>query len=314
MSAHSCTWTFFEGEWREGNAPIMGPRTHGAWMGSSVFDGARRFEGVMPDLEAHCARVNHSADHIGLEPLVPVARWIELAHEGAARFAPDAALYVRPMYWPEAGFGGGVMFDPETTRWCLCLYEAPMPEPTGVAITLSPYRRPTRETAPVEAKMGCLYPNGARALREAQARGFGNALIRDMHGNVAELANANIFMVKDGVVMTPAPNGTFLDGVTRQRVIALLRADGLEVREATLTYADFLAADEIFSSGNFLKVSPVRRIDERELSAGPVYRRARELYWDFAHSRDAGTLRPRSSAAVRFVRPSGESPRASRRG
>lgn len=290
MSLHSRTWTFFEGEWREGNLPIMGPRTHGAWMSSSVFDGARRFEGVMPDLDRHCARVNRSAEHIGLLPLVPLERWIELAHEGAAKFDPEAALYVRPMYWAEAGFGGGVMLDSATTRWCLCLYEAPMPEPLGVAITLSPCRRPTRESAPVEAKMGCLYPNGARALRDAQARGFGNALIRDMLGNIAELTNANVFMVKDGVVRTPAPNGTFLDGVTRQRVIGLLRADGLEVREETLGYEDFLAADEIFSSGNFLKVSPVGRIENRELTPGPVYRRARSLYWDFAHSRGAGEI------------------------
>jgi branched-chain amino acid aminotransferase len=306
MSVHSRTWTYFEGEWREGNVPIMGPRTHAAWMSSSVFDGARRFEGVMPDLDRHCARVNRSAEHIGLDPLVPLERWIELAHEGAARFDPAAALYVRPMYWAEAGFGGGVLFDSGTTRWCLCLYEAPMPEPLGVAITLSPFRRPTRETAPVEAKMGCLYPNGARALRDAQARGFGNALIRDMLGNVAELANANVFMVKDGVVRTPAPNGTFLDGVTRQRVIGLLRADGLEVREETLAYEDFLAADEIFSSGNYLKVSPVRRIEDRELPLGPVYRRARSLYWDFAHGRGA--------AAVISERPRDECPKASHRG
>ena len=60
-AAGSKTWTFFEGDWREGNIPIMGPRTHAAWLGSSVFDGARAFEGVTPDLDLHCARVNRSA-------------------------------------------------------------------------------------------------------------------------------------------------------------------------------------------------------------------------------------------------------------
>ena len=158
-----------------------------------------------------------------------------------------------------------------------------MPDQNGAAITLSPFRRPTRETAPVAAKTGSLYPNGSRALREAQARGFSNALVRDSLGNIAELANANVFMVKDGVVRTPAANGTFLNGVTRQRTIGLLRGDGVEVDEAVLTYEDFLAADEIFSSGNFQKVAPVRRIDARDLDIGPMYRRARALYWDFAH-------------------------------
>ncbi len=282
---HSRTWTFFEGRWRDGNAPIMGPRTHAAWMCSSVFDGARRFEGVTPDLDLHCGRVNRSARHLGLEPRVPVDQWLDLTADGLAKFDPEAALYIRPMYWAEAGFGGGVMFDPATTNWCLCLHEAPMPDTSGAAITLSPYRRPTRESAPVEAKTGSLYPNGARALREAHDRGFGNALIRDALGDIAELANANVFMAKDGVVLTPAANGTFLNGITRRRVIGLLRADGIEVRETQLTYADFLAADEIFSTGNFQKVAPVRRIDGRDLAQGPLYRRARALYWDFAHSR-----------------------------
>ena len=292
----STTWTFFEGEWHEGNVAIMGPRTHGAWLGSTVFDGARRFEGVMPDLDLHCARVNRSAEHMGLKPVVAQGRWIELARDGARRFAPEAALYIRPMYWAESGSGGGVMFDPETTNWCLCLYESPMPDPVGAAITLSPFRRPTRETAPVEAKTGSLYPNGARALREAHGRGFGNALMLDMLGNVAELANANIFLVKDGVVKTPAATGVFLSGITRARVIALLRGDGFEVQEVSLRYQDFLEADEIFSTGNFQKVAPVRRIEDRELQFGPVFRRARQLYWAYAHNGRVQALPEAASA------------------
>jgi branched-chain amino acid aminotransferase len=105
----------------------------------------------------------------------------------------------------------------------------------------------------------------------------------DMLGNVAELGNANVFMAKDGVVYTPAPNGTFLNGITRERVIELLRGGGVTVVEATLRYADFVAADEIFSTGNFAKVAPVIRIDDRRLTPGPFYARARKLYWDFAH-------------------------------
>jgi branched-chain amino acid aminotransferase len=137
---------------------------------------------------------------------------------------------------------------------------------------------------PVDAKAACLYPNNARALVDARRRGFDNALVRDMLGNIAELASANVFLAKDGVVLTPAPNGTFLDGVTRRRVIALLRADGVGVVEKSLTYADFAGADEIFSTGNFGKVLPVIRIDERLLEPGPFYRRARALYWEFAHA------------------------------
>jgi branched-chain amino acid aminotransferase len=277
----SQTWTFFEGAWHEGNVPIMGPRTHGAWLGSTVFDGARAFEGATPDLDLHCARVNQSARNFRLKPVVDTETWLGLTREGLT----NAELYIRPMYWAQNGSGGGVMFDPETTNWCLCIYEAPMPQPTGASITLSPFRRPTMETAPVNAKAACLYPNNSRALIEAQSRGFSNCLMLDMLGNVAEFGNSNVFMAKDGAVYTPAPNGTFLNGITRQRVIHLLRADGVTVVEKTLDYADFERADEIFSSGNFAKVAPVIRIDDRSIQPGPFYRRARELYWDFAHSK-----------------------------
>lgn len=283
--AFSSTWTFFDGRWQEGNVPIMGARTHGAWLGSTVFDGARRFEGVSPDLDLHMRRINASARSFGLLPLVADEEWLVLAKDGMARFDPAAPLYIRPMYWAENGAaGGGVKHDPETTNWCLCIYEAPMPVPGDLSITLSPFRRPSRETAPVEAKAGCLYPNNARALAEASARGFDNCLVPDMLGNITELANANIFMGRGGEIFTPHPNGTFLDGITRRRVISLLRGAGIKVHEMTLAYADFQSADEIFSSGNFSKVMPVTRIDSRHLQPGPLYRKARELYWDFAHA------------------------------
>jgi len=253
-----------------------------------VFDGARAFEGVTPDLDLHLARVNASAVNMQLAPMLTVDEWRTFVDEGLQRFPRDAQLYIRPMYWPEEGIGGGVKFDSSSTNWCLTIYEAPMPEPKGSAVTLSPFRRPTAETAPVHAKASCLYANGSRALIEASKRGFDNCLMLDMLGNVAEFANANAFLVKDGVVFTPVPNGTFLDGITRRRVIGLLRSAGIDVVETTLTYTDFESADEIFSTGNFQKVAPIIRIDQRALPIGPIFMKARTLYWEFAHS----TARP----------------------
>ncbi len=282
--AFSKTWTFFEDVWHEGNVRIMGPRTHGAWLGSTVFDGARAFEGVTPDLDLHLQRVNRSAENFMLKPVVPVHRWKELVLEAIARFDAKAELYIRPMYWAENGMGGGVRFDPETTNWALSVYDAPMAKPSASSVTLSPYRRPTLESAPVEAKAGCLYPNNARAIMEAEVRGFNNCLIRDMNGNIAETANSNVFLVKDGVVFTPAANGTFLAGITRARVIGLLRNAGYTVREESLKYQAFQDADELFTCGNYSKVMPITRIDDRELQPGPLYTKARELYWAFAHS------------------------------
>jgi branched-chain amino acid aminotransferase len=280
----SKTWTFHEGDWHEGNIPIMGVRDHAAWLCSSVFDGARTFEGVSPDLGLHCARVNASAETMHLKPLVSEETWMGLARDGSKWFDKDAALYIRPMYWAEHSGTLLVAPDPESTKWCLSLYEAPMRKPEGFSITLSPYRKPSLECMPVNAKAGCLYPNNARALLEANARGYGNCVVLDLLGNVAEVATANIFIAKDGVVFTPAPNGTFLNGITRQRVIKLLREAGVSVIETVLSYSDVQSADEIFSSGNYSKMMPVNRIDERSLQPGSLYRKTRDLYWEYAHA------------------------------
>ncbi len=121
-------------------------------------------------------------------------------------------------------------------------------------------------------------------LQEARDKGFENALCCDALGNVAEFASANAFMVKDGTVLTPAANGTFLNGVTRRRVIGLLRDAGTSVEEVTLGYDDFRGADEIFATGNYAKVMPVIKFEERNLQPGPITTKARKLYWEFAHS------------------------------
>ena len=104
----SKTVTFFEDDWHEGNLPIMGVRTHAAWLCTSVFDGARAFESVTPDLDLHCARVNKSAKVMSLKPLVSTETWMTLAREGLERFDRDAELYIRPMYWPEDAASGAV--------------------------------------------------------------------------------------------------------------------------------------------------------------------------------------------------------------
>jgi branched-chain amino acid aminotransferase len=288
MAWYSQTWSWFEGAWHEGNPGIMGPRSHATWLASSVFDGARYFDGVMPDMDKHAARVNRSALTMGLRPTMSQEEIVEMAREGAGKFAPGTALYVKPMYWAEADGPSTIIGDPESTKFCLCLFEAAMPAPNaGFTVTQGTFRRPTMETMPTDAKAGCLYPNNARILRAAKAAGFDNALVLDMLGTVAETATSNIFMAKDGVVKTPEANGTFLNGITRQRVIGLLRQDGITVEETTLRYSDFEQADEIFTSGNYSKVMPITRIDNTTLQPGPLSRRARELYMDFAHSRAA---------------------------
>jgi branched-chain amino acid aminotransferase len=273
-------WHYLDGKWLDGNPGIMGPLSHGSWLASTVFDGARAFEGVTPDLDRHCQRLNDSAVAMGLEPLHPAGEILELCRDGIAKFPKGAELYIKPMYWAETGF---VAPDADSTRFCLSVLATPLPEPKGSSVTLSRFRRPNLDTAPTDAKAACLYPNSGRALKEAIAKGYGNAVMLDTAGKVSELATANIWYAKDGAAHTPVPNGTFLNGITRQRVIKLLEDAGIAVHQRSLSYEDFLEADEIFSTGNFGKVMPITGIEDRDLQPGPIYGKARELYWSWAH-------------------------------
>jgi branched-chain amino acid aminotransferase len=192
-------------------------------------------------------------------------------------------LYVRPMMWGTTGF---VIPDPESTRFALVVHELPFPTAPGFTACISTCRRPAPDSAPTDAKASCLYPNAARALREARERGFEQAITLDQAGDVAEFASSNLWLVKDGVAITPVANGTFLAGVTRRRVIELLRADGVEVVERRVRPEELAEADEVFSTGNYAKVWPAVQVEERELAPGPVGTRARDLY--FAWARSAG--------------------------
>ena len=272
---------YYDGDWFTENPRLTGPMDHAFWMASVVFDGARAFEGLAPDLTPHCERVVRSARTMLLEPKEDAARVEDLCREALADLPRNLAYYIRPMFFARTGF---VSPDPESTEFTLAVYESPLPAATGMSVCLSTHRRPARDMAPTDAKASCLYPNSQRALREAAQRGYDNALLCDPSGNVAELATANIWLVKDGVAMTPVWNGTFLNGITKQRMTELFRADGVEVQEITLTPGDFAEADEIFTTGNFGKVVPVTRYEGRDLQPGPIARRAHGLYFDWSQS------------------------------
>ena len=273
------TITYHQGAWHEGNPPMLGPMVHSLWMASAVFDGARAFSGLVPDLTRHCDRVVASAESFGMTPDI-TAREIEtLAWQGIEKFGADAELYVRPLFYFADGF---VTPDPDSATFMLTLFEAPMPAWRGTSACLSSYRRPSPEMAPTAAKASCLYPNVARAMLEARKRGFDMAVVLDGLGNVAEFTTSNLFIAKDRVVRTPVANGSFLAGITRARVMELLRESAVEVVEETRRFEDVLDADEVFITGNYPKVLPVVRIEDRDYQEGPMSRLARDLYFSFA--------------------------------
>ncbi|MBF9058348.1 branched-chain amino acid aminotransferase [Rhodobacterales bacterium HKCCSP123] len=277
--------TYFEGSWHDGDVPIMGAAAHGAWQGTTVFDGARHIDGLAPDLRAHCDRVVRSAHALMLHPDKTGEEIFEIAWEGLKRYPRETPVYVRPMFWGIDGGAYGIIPADSPAGFAVCLEEVPIAPPeAAVRLTTTQFHRPVLTDNVCNAKAGCLYPNNARMLAEAMRKGYDNALVCDAMGNVAETATANVFMVRDGVVFTPIPNGTFLNGITRQRHMKNLRADGMEVVETVLGFDDFRAADEVFMSGNLNKVTPVVEFDGTHYQHGPVTKRVRELYWDWAAS------------------------------
>lgn len=277
--------TYFNGLWHDGDLAVIRAADHGAWLGTTVFDGARYVDGIAPDLAKHCGRVNASASALMITPTVDPQNMVEIIWEGLKAYSKEAAIYIRPMYWALDGGDLGIVPKEGSTGFAISLEEIPMP-PEGFSTTLcrTRFRRPVLEDAVVNAKAGCLYPNNARMLKEARLKGFGNALVADALGNVAETATANVFAVKDGAVFTPIPNGTFLAGITRARHIENMRRAGMQVHETVMTFDDFHAADEVFLSGNLMKVTPVSAFEDTKYGVGPVTEQVRQLYWDWAYS------------------------------
>jgi branched-chain amino acid aminotransferase len=271
--------TWFNGQWMEGNAPLFGAMDHSVWLGSSVFDGARAVRGRLPDLRPHLQRVIHSAERVGLRCPLSVDEMEKLVREGVAQFPPDAELYIRPLVFGADGF---LVPLPEKSGFALTLFDAPMPPFSGFSACLSTLRRPDPSMAPTDAKASALYANTSRALREAKERGYDNAVMLDSAGNVAEFASSNLFLVTpQHEVVTPAPNGTFLSGITRARVIELLAGAGVQVHERTVKPEELETALEIFNTGNYGKVTPCVRYEGRTLPVGPVATQARDLYFGF---------------------------------
>jgi len=272
--------TYFNGQWAEGNTPLYGAMDHSLWLGSSVFDGARAMRGKLPDLRPHLERVIASSEKLGLRCPLDVDQMEALVREGMGKFPPDAELYIRPLVFGSEGF---LIPVAEKSQFALTLFDAPLPPFAGFSACLSTMCRPQPNMAPTDAKASALYANSTRAMREAKERGFDQAIMLDAAGHVAEFAASNLFLVtEDGALVTPALNGTFLAGITRARVMALLASAGIAVQERSVKVGELDTAREIFSTGNYGKVTPCTRYEGRTLDAGPLARQARELYLAFA--------------------------------
>ena len=211
---------------------------------------------------------------------------VGLTWEGLKKFDGNTAVYIRPMYWAEHGGYMGVPADPASTRFCLCLYEAPMIAPTGFSMTVSPFRRPTHRND-ADRRQGRLplsqqrprHPRGADArLRQCAGAGHAGQRRRDR-------LPPTFSWSRTAQVLTPAANGTFLSGITRSRTMALLGEARLAAGRADAFGARFPGGRrDLFDRQPF-----EGRAGHQDRGSPPAARarwrkKARDLYWDWAHS------------------------------
>ena len=272
--------TWFEGQWLPGDTPIMSGMSSGGWIASTVFDGLRAFDNVMPDGDLHCQRLLRSSQALGHQPDYTWQQVFDLCWEGITRFPTGEALYIRPMIWADSGF---IAPDAGSEKLAVTLFPMPMPQ-RNAAMTamITDFARPLPQTAPTKAKAAALYPNSGLAIKQARENGFHNAVIQDVFGNIAEFSASNLFVVKDGRVITPVDNGSFLCGLTRQRTMALLAELHIPCVEGCVTKQMLLDADEVISTGNYAKIMTVSQIDQAHYPRGPVFEALYDAYHRFA--------------------------------
>jgi len=273
----SIVW--FNDEWHDGSKPIVSAMSQSYMHGSTIFDGARAYNNKVPDLHLHCERLFNSAKIMGLKVPLNINSLIELCKEGVNKFEQGAELYIRPSVFCDSGF---LIPESNSSKLALTIFRAPMPLLNGFTAMISSLRRPHPKMAPTLAKASSLYANTSLALSEAAKNGYDNVVMRDGEDNVVEFGSANLFIVKSDKIITPVWNKTFLNGITKQRVISLFNEKGIEVFEERVSKEDLFSADEVFSTGNFGKVLPVVKIDDVEFEKGKYSFEAIDLYEEYS--------------------------------
>ncbi|MEV4434156.1 branched-chain amino acid aminotransferase [Streptomyces sp. NPDC049555] len=263
--------------WREARLHVL---THGLHYGGGVFEGMRVYGGRIFRLAEHSRRLAASARELGFAlPFEPAE--LDRAAEELVRRAGIADGYVRPVAWrgseqlSVSGAGTSVHVAVAAWEWPNVFSSAARER--GIALGTSKWRRPAPDTAPVRAKAASLYNICTLARDAAEADGYDDALLLDYRGYLAEATGANLFLVVDGALHTPLAD-VFLDGITRQTVIALAHEAGIAVHEGHLAPEVLERAQEVFLTGTAYEVQPVRAVDGRPYEVGPVTRHLADAY------------------------------------
>ncbi|MEO0912090.1 MAG: branched-chain amino acid aminotransferase [Pseudomonadota bacterium] len=263
--------------WREANVHLL---THALHYGSSVFEGERAYDGVIFESRKHSERLLFSGSEMDI-PIPYTIDQIEAAKDEALKASGLSDAYVRALCWRGSGEDMGVASAKNPVRMAVAVWEwgayygdAKM---KGAKIDIARWKRPDPATIPCFAKAAGLYMICTMSKHEAEAKGCSDALMMDYRGYVAEATGANVFFVKDGKVHTPTPD-CFLNGITRQTVMGMLKAKGVEVIERHIMPEELPGFEQCWLTGTAAEVTPVGQIGPHTFEVGALTRMIAEDY------------------------------------
>ncbi len=263
--------------WRDAKVHIL---THALHYASSVFEGERCYEGKIFKSREHSARLLKSGEYMDM-PIPYSVDEIEAAKEAALKANGLTDAYVRVLAWRGAGTDMGVAAAANKVHMAVAVWEWGAyygdAKYQGAKLDISKWRRPDPATIPCFAKAAGLYMICTMSKHAAEAKGCSDAMMYDYRGYVAEATGANIFFVKDGVVHTPIPDA-FLNGITRQTVIGMLRDKGIEVIERHIMPDELADFEQCWLTGTAAEVTPVGQIGDYTFEVGELARDIAESY------------------------------------
>jgi branched-chain amino acid aminotransferase len=280
MSFANIHWTWMNGEfmpWAESNVPLS---THALHYGTGVFEGIRSYamengEPAIFRLDAHLDRFYQSAAVYGLR--IPFNReQLTEAICGLIRRNGLTESYIRPIAFMGAetlGIRAQCSTETAILAWPQMVHVSEQSRTRGARLTVSPYRKFDARMMPTTAKACGQYLNSRLATMEASRRGYDEALLLNIDGDVAEAAVANIFVVKGRTLRTNDEKSSILMGITRDSILQLAKAEGFQVEVGTIRVEDMRTADEVFLCGTACEIVPVAELDGiriGETSPGPV--------------------------------------------
>ena len=255
--------------WRDAKIHIL---THALHYGSSVFEGERAYNGKIFESKKHSERLIQSANYLDM-PIPYSVNEIETAKQEILENSKEKDLYFRVIAWRGSGLDMGVASARNKVHMSVAAWEwgayygdAKM---QGAKLDISKWKRPSPETIPSFAKASGLYMICTVSKHEAEAKGCSDALMLDYRGYVAEATGANVFFVKDDEVHTPRPD-CFLDGITRQTVLGMLRERGIKIVERHIELKELEDFSECWLTGTAAEVTPVGQIGDYNFSVGSL--------------------------------------------